>query len=91
MWKQKDQRKHRKHLKAKRSQWGGKVNGLVADGEKKQILAQRAETLLHRLRLRFPDLPQTGLDMSKIQHNKVFFLNSSQAFPASHDEIIIAQ
>ncbi|PSS29543.1 Rop guanine nucleotide exchange factor like [Actinidia chinensis var. chinensis] len=70
VWKQKDQRKHRKHLKAKRSQWRGKVKGLVADVEKKQILAQRAETLLHSLRLRFPDLPQTGLDMSKIQYNK---------------------
>ncbi|KAI3748525.1 hypothetical protein L6452_11653 [Arctium lappa] len=31
---------------------------------------QRAETLLHSLRLRFPGLPQTSLDISKIQYNK---------------------
>ena len=73
MWKQKNPRKHRKHLKAKRSQWGGKVKGFVSGGEKKHILAQQAETLLHSLRLRFPDLPQSVLDMSKLQDNKVFF------------------
>ncbi|XP_057459657.1 eukaryotic translation initiation factor 2 subunit beta-like isoform X2 [Actinidia eriantha] len=67
--KQKDQRKHRKRPKAKHSQWRGKVKGLV-DGEKKHILAQQAETLLHSLRLRFSDLQQTVLDMSKIQHSK---------------------
>ncbi|XP_057459655.1 eukaryotic translation initiation factor 2 subunit beta-like [Actinidia eriantha] len=67
--KQKDQRKHRKRPKAKHSQWRGKVKGLV-DGEKKYILAQQAETLLHSLRLRFSDLQQTVLDMSKIQHSK---------------------
>lgn len=45
--------------------------GLVADGEKNHFLVQRAETLLHTLRLRFPSLPQTALDMNKIQYNKV--------------------
>ncbi|RVW48392.1 Rop guanine nucleotide exchange factor 1 [Vitis vinifera] len=43
---------------------GGKVKGLVADTEKESILAIRAETLLHSLRLRFPGLPQTALDMN---------------------------
>ncbi|CAL5378029.1 unnamed protein product [Camellia sinensis] len=70
VWKQKHQRKHTKHPKAKRSNWGGKVKGLVSDGDKSQFLAQRAETLLRGLRLRFPGLPQTALDMSKIQYNK---------------------
>lgn len=73
VWKQKDWKKQPKHLKAKRSTWGGKVKGLVADTEKNQFLAIRAETLLHSLRLRFPGLPQTALDMNKIQYNKVFF------------------
>ncbi|KAF7128001.1 hypothetical protein RHSIM_Rhsim11G0195200 [Rhododendron simsii] len=68
--KQKDQRKHKNHLKAKRSSWGGKVRRLVADGDKHLILAQRAMTLLRSLRVRFPSLPQTALDMSKIQYNK---------------------
>lgn len=70
VWKQKDWKKQPKHLKAKRSTWGGKVKGLVADTEKNQFLAIRAETLLHSLRLRFPGLPQTALDMNKIQYNK---------------------
>ncbi|GFQ01867.1 rop guanine nucleotide exchange factor 1 [Phtheirospermum japonicum] len=39
----------------------------VADRETNQILAQRAEILLHRLR--FPDLPQIALDKNKIQYN----------------------
>ena len=77
VWKQKGQRKHKNNLRAKCSSWGGKVKGLAADGDKNQFLAQRAETLLHSLRLRFPVLPQTALDMSKLQYNKVFWLNSS--------------
>ncbi|KAI8553962.1 hypothetical protein RHMOL_Rhmol05G0057900 [Rhododendron molle] len=70
VWKKKGQRKHTKHLKAKRSPWRPKVKGLAADGNKNQFLGQRAEILLHNLRLRFPGLPQTALDMSKIQYNK---------------------
>ncbi|XWS67683.1 hypothetical protein CRYUN_Cryun04dG0026900 [Craigia yunnanensis] len=70
VWKQKDQRKHKSHIKVRRSSWGGKVKGLVADGKKNNFLEQRAETLLHSLRLRFPGLPQTALDMNKIQYNK---------------------
>ncbi|XVE67221.1 hypothetical protein DITRI_Ditri08aG0142700 [Diplodiscus trichospermus] len=69
VWKQKDQKKHMNHMKVRRSSWGGKVKGLVTDSEKNNFLAQRAETLLHSLRLRFPGLPQTALDMNKIQYN----------------------
>ncbi|KAG2706114.1 hypothetical protein I3760_05G089100 [Carya illinoinensis] len=70
VWKQKDQRKLATHMKSRRSSWGGKVKGLVADVDKNNFLAQRAETLLQSLRLRFPGLPQTALDMNKIQYNK---------------------
>ncbi|GAV86609.1 PRONE domain-containing protein, partial [Cephalotus follicularis] len=70
VWKQKDQKKRKNHKKVKHSSWGGKVKGLVADAEKNHFLAQRAETLLQNLRLRFPGLPQTALDMNKIQYNK---------------------
>lgn len=68
----KDQRKHINGIKVKRSSWGGKFKGLVSISEKNNFLAQRAETLLNSLRRRFPGLPQTALDMSKIQYNKVF-------------------
>lgn len=78
VWKLKDQKNHSSHIKSKRSSWSGKVKGLVADGEKNHILAERAETLLHSLKLRFPGLPQTALDMNKIQYNKVIsFLTTS--------------
>ncbi|KAK8668417.1 hypothetical protein V6N13_105872 [Hibiscus sabdariffa] len=70
VWKLKDQRKQVNDVKAKRSSWGGKVKGLVANSERNNFLAQRAETLLNGLRHRFPGLPQTALDMNKIQYNK---------------------
>lgn len=57
------------------SSWGGKVKGLVGDADRNSLLSQRAEGLLLSLRLRYPRLPQTVLDMNKIQYNKVgFFL-----------------
>lgn len=71
VWKMKERKKHPNVEKPKRKSWGGKMKGYIADGEKNNFLAQRAETLLHSLRLRFPGLPQTALDMSKIQYNKV--------------------
>ncbi|KAF7841409.1 rop guanine nucleotide exchange factor 1 [Senna tora] len=70
VWRQKDQKKHQNSVKARRSSWGGKVKGLVADSEKNHFLAQRAETLLESLKHRFPGLAQTALDMAKIQYNK---------------------
>lgn len=75
-WKLKDRKKHTNYSKSKHSSWSGKVKGLVADGVKNTSLAHRAETLLHSLRLRFPGLPQTSLDMSKIQYNKVCISDS---------------
>ncbi|KAG9156375.1 hypothetical protein Leryth_009233 [Lithospermum erythrorhizon] len=70
VWKLKDRKKHSNHQKSKHKAWGGKVKGFVGDGEKNHFLAQRAETLLRSLRIRFPGLPQTALDMNKIQYNK---------------------
>ncbi|PON61531.1 PRONE domain containing protein [Trema orientale] len=70
IWKKKDHRKQSTDKKGKRSSWGGKVKGLVSDTDKNFLLAQRAESLLRSLRLRFPALPQTALDMNKIQYNK---------------------
>ncbi|KAI3698864.1 hypothetical protein L2E82_42742 [Cichorium intybus] len=66
-WKLKENKKHPKN---KRSSWSTKVKGLVADNDKNSCLAQRAETLLHSLRRRFPGLPQTSLDMTKIQYTR---------------------
>lgn len=46
------------------------VKDLVADENKNQILASKAETLLLCLKQRYPGLSQTTLDTSKIQYNK---------------------
>lgn len=73
IWLQKDDKKKSTKMKAKRSSWGGKVKGLVSDTEKNHLLIQRGETLLRCLMRHFPGLPQTALDMNKIQFNKVLF------------------
>ncbi|GFZ02246.1 RHO guanyl-nucleotide exchange factor 7 [Actinidia rufa] len=52
-----------------RSSWE-MMKELVIDVEKRDLLAERAESLLLCLRQRFPGLTQTTLDMSKIQYNK---------------------
>ncbi|XP_051131640.1 rop guanine nucleotide exchange factor 1-like [Andrographis paniculata] len=70
VWKLKERKKHLDTQKSKRKAWSSKVKSLGSDGDKNQYLADRAETLLQYLRQRFPALPQTALDMSKIQYNK---------------------
>lgn len=72
IWRQKYFRRHLGRAKSGRS-WGGKVKGLVSDRGKNKYLHQRAETLLRNLKLQFPGLPQTALDIQKIQYNKVIF------------------
>ncbi|KAJ1384290.1 PRONE domain [Sesbania bispinosa] len=52
-----------------RSSWE-MVKDLMVDADKRELFAERAESLLHSLKQRFPGLPQTALDMSKIQYNK---------------------
>ncbi|BAF25746.1 rop guanine nucleotide exchange factor 1 [Oryza sativa Japonica Group] len=69
VWRLKGQKKSTPQAKSKKS-WGGKVKGLVGDTEKSHVLSQRADGLLQSLRLRYPGLPQTSLDMNKIQYNK---------------------
>lgn len=52
-----------------KSSWGIPKDG-VADLEKREALVEKAETLLLLLKQKFPGLPQTILDMNKIQYNK---------------------
>ncbi|KAJ0026247.1 hypothetical protein Pint_09291 [Pistacia integerrima] len=68
IWRQKYQKRRLVHGKSGR--WGGKVKSFVGDIGRSKLLAHRAETILQNLRLRFPNLPQTSLDMTKIQYNK---------------------
>ncbi|KAI5073366.1 hypothetical protein GOP47_0011379 [Adiantum capillus-veneris] len=50
--------------------WGLTKDGGATDLEKRELLSDRAESLLMLLRQKFPGLPQTILDMNKIQYNK---------------------
>ncbi|KAL6207599.1 hypothetical protein ACLB2K_018556 [Fragaria x ananassa] len=70
IWKQKHLKRHLRPTNSGKSSWGGKVKGLVGDKDKCNLLASRANTILRNLRIRFPGLPQTTLDMCKIQYNK---------------------
>lgn len=55
------------------------VKDFMVDGDKRELLADRAESILVSLKQRFPGLSQTTLDTSKIQCNKVASLHFSQS------------
>ena len=53
------------------NKWGGMVRDLISDAERRELLADRVESLLICLKQRFPCLTRTTLDTTKIQCNKV--------------------
>ncbi|PPR80812.1 hypothetical protein GOBAR_AA39902 [Gossypium barbadense] len=57
--------KRKMHHKEGKSSWGSAVSI-----EKRELFEERVETILHLLKYRFPGLPQSSLDISKIQDNK---------------------
>uniref|UniRef100_A0ACD5ZF47 Uncharacterized protein n=1 Tax=Avena sativa TaxID=4498 RepID=A0ACD5ZF47_AVESA len=59
IWKRKMQTKDTK------SSWGS-----IISFEKREQFEERAETILHLLKLQFPGTPQSQLDISKIQYNR---------------------
>ncbi|CAN4094048.1 unnamed protein product [Withania somnifera] len=69
VWRQKCE-KNLNGSKSGKSSWGGTVKGLVGLLERYQLLSKRAENLLRSLKLNFPGLPQTALDINKIQYNR---------------------
>ncbi|XP_055834210.1 rop guanine nucleotide exchange factor 1-like [Solanum dulcamara] len=70
IWRQKCEKKNFNRSKSGKSSWGGTVKGLVGLVERYRLLSHRAENLLRNLKLNFPGLRQTTLDMNKIQYNK---------------------
>ena len=58
--------KRKMHNKDGKSSWGSGVSL-----EKRELFEERAETILLLLKQRFPGIPQSALDISKIQYNKV--------------------
>ncbi|KAF8106387.1 hypothetical protein N665_0141s0010 [Sinapis alba] len=57
--------KRKLHLKDNKSSWGSAVSL-----GKRELFEERAETILILLKQKFPGLPQSSLDISKIQFNK---------------------
>lgn len=57
--------KRKMHQKDGKSSWGSGVSL-----EKRELFEERAETILIILKQRFPGIPQSALDISKIQFNK---------------------
>ncbi|KAK6125082.1 hypothetical protein DH2020_041198 [Rehmannia glutinosa] len=57
--------KRKMHAKDSKSSWGSGVSS-----EKRELFGDRAETFLLILKHRFPGIPQSELDISKIQYNK---------------------
>ncbi|XP_076911252.1 rop guanine nucleotide exchange factor 12-like [Bidens hawaiensis] len=57
--------KRKMHQKESRSSWGAS-----AKMERRELFEERAETILLLLKQRFPGLPQSSLDMSKIESNR---------------------
>ncbi|OAY80546.1 rho guanine nucleotide exchange factor 8-like [Ananas comosus] len=57
--------KRKMHNKDGKSSWGSMVSL-----EKREAFEERAETILHLLKHKFPGIPQSSLDISKIQYNK---------------------
>jgi hypothetical protein len=58
--------KRKMNQKDSKSAWGSAVSI-----EKRELFEERAETILLLLKHRFPGLPQSSLDISKIQFNRV--------------------
>lgn len=54
------------NAKDSKPSWGSAVSM-----EKRELFEERAETILLILKHRFPGIPQSDLDISKIQYNKV--------------------
>ena len=65
-----------------RSSWG-MFKDLIVEGDKSEMLIERGESLLLSLKQHFPFLPQTSLDVSKIQCNKVCDYVSIMFYPKS--------
>lgn len=60
------------------------VWGLAVSSEKRELFEERAETILLLLKHQFPGLPQSSLDITKIQYNKVRKTNTVKTFSYSY-------
>ncbi|KAE9588186.1 hypothetical protein Lal_00002844 [Lupinus albus] len=71
--------KRKMNSKDSKSTWGSAVSL-----EKRELFEERAETILLMIKHQFPGLPQSSLDISKIQYNK----DVGQAILESYSRVI---
>lgn len=64
--------KRKMNNKEVKSSWSSAVSL-----EKRELFEERAETILLFIKQRFPGIPQSTLDISKIQYNQVQFMHAS--------------
>ena len=67
--------KRKMHNKDGKSSWGSAVSM-----EKREQFEERAETILHLIKQRFPGISQSTLDISKIQFNRVSICNPGHRY-----------
>ncbi|KAK7272700.1 hypothetical protein RJT34_29474 [Clitoria ternatea] len=73
--------KRKMNNKDAKSTWG---SALAVSMEKRELFEERAETVLLIIKQKFPGLPQSSLDISKIQYNK----DVGQAILESYSRVI---
>jgi hypothetical protein len=57
------------------------IKDSMSEMDKMELLLDRAEALLHHLKIRYPNLPHTFLNVTKIQYGKVSYLVFMFIFP----------
>jgi hypothetical protein len=57
----------------------------MSEMDKMELLLDQAEALLHRLKIRYPNLPHTFPNVTKIQYGKVSYLDSCSFFQFSQN------
>ncbi|XP_051114320.1 rho guanine nucleotide exchange factor 8-like [Andrographis paniculata] len=67
--------KRKLHYKDSKASWG-----LALSSEKRELFEERAETILLLLKHQFPGLPQSSLEITKIQYNKDVGLSSLESY-----------
>lgn len=56
---------------ARRTSWSSIIKDPISEMDKMEFLLKQAESLLQHLKITYPNLPQTFLDVTKIQYGKV--------------------
>ncbi|CAA0812024.1 Rop guanine nucleotide exchange factor 14 [Striga hermonthica] len=68
-WKEKIAEQHNNGKSPTRTSWSF-VKDSLSELERLELLVKKAEMLAHELKIKYPNLPQTFLDVTKIQYGK---------------------